>query len=97
MLASAGNGIEETQQIIRHCSRFVFENQDVEQQVFAALLDVIDISCKQHGQGVHDPTFHLKSMYYIILAATKRKVCVVQRTISIVHVLFFLWLIFLLF
>ncbi|XP_053642086.1 uncharacterized protein [Cherax quadricarinatus] len=68
------NANGEGQQIIRYCSRYVYENQDLEQQTFSAILDIIDIACKyQHTQIASDTTFHVKSMFYIILISTKRK------------------------
>ncbi|XP_069191936.1 uncharacterized protein [Procambarus clarkii] len=72
MLSSVENG--EGPQIIRYCSRYVFENQNLEKDTFAAILDIVNVTCKyQSKQIASDPLFHLKSIFYIILTSTKRK------------------------
>ncbi|XP_042892233.1 uncharacterized protein LOC122266502 isoform X2 [Penaeus japonicus] len=68
------SGSAESQQILRHCSRLVYEQQDIDVQVFSGIVDIVNICCKhQQGPATVDATFHLKSMFYIILITSKRK------------------------
>lgn len=74
----------------------MFENQHLKEETFSAILDVVDVSCKVHHKQISsDPSFHVKSMFYIILIATKRKVFVLigffygGSTISRANVMFY--------
>lgn len=74
VLLSTCNGSAESQQILRHCSRLVYEQQDINVQVFSGIVDIVNICCKhQQGPATVDAIFHLKSMFYVILITSKRK------------------------
>lgn len=79
ILLSTCNGSAESQQILRHCSRLVYERQDIDVQVFSGIVDIVNICCKhQQGPATVDAIFHLKSMFYVILITSKRKVCIAR-------------------
>ncbi|XP_042211331.1 uncharacterized protein LOC121858770 [Homarus americanus] len=64
----------EGQQMVRRCSRYAFENQNLERPVFSAMMDIIDLVIKhQHVRLATEPLFHLNSIFYIITLAARRK------------------------
>lgn len=73
-ILASSSGPAESQQIIRHCSRYVYEQPNIPQANFSHIVDIVGVCCEhQHGHSVADPSFHLKSMYYLIMMAAKRK------------------------
>ena len=78
-LVGGSSSGSEGQSIIRTCSRFVYENQGIDEPCFSAVLEIVSI-CSEHQREhiISDPFFHFKSMYYIIFLAVRKKVsCVV--------------------
>ncbi|XP_068248450.1 uncharacterized protein [Palaemon carinicauda] len=73
-LLSSSSTTVESQYLIRHCSRYIYDEPNITQAKFSHVVDIVGTCCEhQHGKSIADPSFHLKSMYYIILIATKRK------------------------
>ncbi|XP_064118306.1 uncharacterized protein LOC135223625 isoform X2 [Macrobrachium nipponense] len=73
-ILATSSGPTESQQLIRHCSRYIYEQPNIPQANFSHIIDIVGVCCEhQHENSVTDPAFHLKSMYYLIIMAAKRK------------------------
>ncbi|CAL4197543.1 unnamed protein product, partial [Meganyctiphanes norvegica] len=63
-----------SENILRHCSRYAYENTKVVKEYFHSMLDVVVTSSQhQKQQEIVDAAYQIKSLYYIISAICKRR------------------------